>query len=88
MINQYVIEGKCITKPFTDTDGRGRLYVQINIECNNSLVYVRAYHTKLLNDILNNVQLKDTLIITGFVGSVPETSGLSMILNISKFTVL
>ena len=88
MINQYVIEGKCITKPFTAVDDQGKLYVQINMESNDNLVYVRAYNTKLLNGILNDVHIKDNLIITGFVGSVLEAGELSTILNISKFTVV
>lgn len=88
MINQYVIEGKCVLQPFTDLDSHKRLYVQANLESTHGLVYVRSYNSKLINDIVNDVHLGDSLMITGFVGSISEAGNLIMILNISEFTII
>ena len=56
MINEYVIEGKCLFEPFTDVDGHKRLYVQLNINSNRGLVYTRSYNPKLINSIMKEAR--------------------------------
>lgn len=88
MINQYVIEGKCLVQPFTDKENDDRLYVQINLESDHGLVCLRSYNPKLINDILNKVHKNDCLMVTGYIGSITVAGNLFMILNISDFTVV
>lgn len=88
MINQYVIEGKCIMQPFADVDENGRSYAQINIESNHGIVCTRAYNAELINNILNDVEIYDNLLITGFIGSTSKQGALIMVLHMSEFSVL
>lgn len=88
MINQFVVEGKCVFQPFTDIDGCGKLYSQINLESNHNLVCARAYNTKVIHGLMNDVHINDCVMITGFVGSVSEAGVLIMILQITQFTMI
>ncbi len=88
MINQYVIEGKCIMQPFTDIDGRNRLYAQINLLNNDVILCVRTYNSKMINSIINDVKIDMCIMITGHVSSTIEQGGLIMTLIITKYTVV
>lgn len=88
MINQYVIEGKCRFQPFTDVDDRGKLFVQINLECSRGLVCLRSYNVKLITDIINEVHVNDVLMITGFINSVTEAGKLVVVLNILEYSLI
>ena len=81
MINEYVIEGKCLFEPFTDVDGHKRLYVQLNINSNRGLVYTRSYNPKLINSIMKEVHTDDSLIITGYIHYRSRSTGIGVEYN-------
>ncbi len=87
MINEYVIEGKCLFEPFTDVDGHKRLYVQLNINSNRGLVYTRSYNPKLINSIMKEVHTDDSLIITGYIQSIIEAGQPVLVLNTTEYSV-
>lgn len=87
MLNQFVLEGKCIIEPFQSKDDCDRSFVQINILNNDSILCVRAYNKKMMNQIEMDVRKGTNLLITGYVDSVLSNNDFTIILKISEYSV-